>query len=124
MVGSRMEFVLCEENMVLIVLVIIVDVLAAYPDDMICQIGERRDNVQVQDELWWRHDPRPPWLIPTYWKKRRNGSVRQLEKDKFIAVGDIRILHGPRLFFLVEYLYPCRLHRLIHWTLRMRWSSP
>lgn len=55
MVGSRMD-----------VLVIIVDVLAAYPDDMICQIGERRDNVQVQDELWRRHDP---WLIPTCWNE-------------------------------------------------------
>lgn len=55
--------------MVLIVLVIIVDVLAAYPDDMICQIGERRDNVQVQDELWRRHDPRCLWLILTYCKQ-------------------------------------------------------
>lgn len=60
---------LCEENMVLIVLVIFAEVLATYPDDMICQIGERRDNVQVQDELWRRHDLRSLWLILTYWKK-------------------------------------------------------
>ena len=40
----------------IVLVIIIVEVLAAYPDDMICQICERRDNVEVQDELGRRHD--------------------------------------------------------------------